>query len=410
MADLSFTQGADPVTIVNDSTGNQLGVNSDGSAQVRALDTTGTGTITANGQTVVANTSGCSSVSFTPLGIYVATYVYDVSLDGTTWTLNVFQGEANGIGLVTIPCGSFKAIRLRCTGYTSGTINVTWTASMAPNAMMVVQPTDGYLLTTDNLTKVGGTAITLGQKTMAASLPVVVASDQSGLPVTGTFFQATQPISAASLPLPTGAATDASLTNGNLKAKLLDGSGNAITSTAETTKQSLDVSVVAPAAGYYSLPINIRQTAATAANATVFALRNAAASTKTVYIEDIQLLMAFDTATPLTRSLQRYDLVRFTTATPTAGTALTVVAMDSSAAATQVTDARFLDTGLTTTSVVFGSAFATIGCPATDATTSEFSRNGISIKLAPGEGFCIRLTVAAVVGQSLTGCVTWSER
>lgn len=47
----------------------------------------------------------------------------------------------------------------------------------------------------------------LGQKLMAASFPVVIASDQSGVPVTGTFFQATQPISAVSLPLPTGAAT-----------------------------------------------------------------------------------------------------------------------------------------------------------------------------------------------------------
>ena len=70
----------------------------------------------------------------------------------------------------------------------------------------------------------------LGQKAMAASLPVVVASDQSAVPVsgtffqatqpvslavapstpvTGTFFQATQPVSAASLPLPAGASTAA---------------------------------------------------------------------------------------------------------------------------------------------------------------------------------------------------------
>lgn len=97
-----------------------------------------------------------------------------------------------------------------------------------------------------NLVEVDGAAISLGQKAMAASLPVVVASDQSPLPVTGTvsvvepvsvdavnldirnlefandkvdvsgssgvgvtgtFFQATQPVSAASLPLPTGAST-----------------------------------------------------------------------------------------------------------------------------------------------------------------------------------------------------------
>jgi hypothetical protein len=55
-----------------------------------------------------------------------------------------------------------------------------------------------------NLTEVSGAAITLGQKTSAASLPVVIASDQSTLP-----------ISAASLPLPTGAATSALQTTGN---------------------------------------------------------------------------------------------------------------------------------------------------------------------------------------------------
>ena len=51
-----------------------------------------------------------------------------------------------------------------------------------------------------NLNEVSGAAITLGQKASAASLPVVIASDQSTLP-----------ISAASLPLPTGAATNAEL-------------------------------------------------------------------------------------------------------------------------------------------------------------------------------------------------------
>ena len=40
----------------------------------------------------------------------------------------------------------------------------------------------------------------LGQVTMAGSLPVVLASDQSVIPVTGTFWQATQPVSLASVP------------------------------------------------------------------------------------------------------------------------------------------------------------------------------------------------------------------
>lgn len=68
---------------------------------------------------------------------------------------------------------------------------------------LIVSPIAGS--TTDvNITQVGGAAISEGQKTSALSLPVVIASDQSTLP-----------ISAASLPLPTGASTSALQTTGN---------------------------------------------------------------------------------------------------------------------------------------------------------------------------------------------------
>ena len=42
--------------------------------------------------------------------------------------------------------------------------------------------------------------ITAGQQLMAASVPVVFASNQSALPVTGTFWQTTQPVSMATMP------------------------------------------------------------------------------------------------------------------------------------------------------------------------------------------------------------------
>lgn len=67
------------------------------------------------------------------------------------------------------------------------------------------------------------TGILMGSQTGANSLAVVLASDQAALAVTGTFFQATQPISAVSLPLPTGAAQDATLTGGTQQSKITDG-------------------------------------------------------------------------------------------------------------------------------------------------------------------------------------------
>jgi len=62
----------------------------------------------------------------------------------------------------------------------------------------------------------------LGQKLITGSAPVVIASDQSAIPVTGTFFQATQPVSVASLPLPAGAATSANQTTANTSLASID--------------------------------------------------------------------------------------------------------------------------------------------------------------------------------------------
>lgn len=162
--------------------------------------------------------------------------------------------------------------------------------------------------------------------------------------------------------------------------------------------------------GYYSLPVNIRQSAITASGATVFAMRNSGTSTIIVFIERIYLMLGFDFGTPLIRTTQKYDLVRFSAATPTGGTTLSVQQVWSGDPASQVTDARFLDTGLTTTGVVFNPAFATVGCPASDGATTSYTREAIPVLLAAGEGFCIKLNGVAVIGQSLMGEIVWGER
>lgn len=161
---------------------------------------------------------------------------------------------------------------------------------------------------------------------------------------------------------------------------------------------------------YYCAPVNIRQTAATAANSTVWSMRNDASSLKLVTIESIKLMMHFDTGTPLQRSSLRYELRRFSTATPSGGTSITPVLRDSLAPSTSVTDARFLDTGLTVTSVVFDNPFAIIGCPASDGSTNSFSQDIVPFKLAAGEGLCIRLSQTAAIGQGLFGEIIWAER
>ncbi|MCA2594051.1 MAG: hypothetical protein IM526_02670 [Microcystis sp. M38BS1] len=82
--------------------------------------------------------------------------------------------------------------------------------------------------TLQNWTTLLGRIPVVGQTTKNLSIPVAIASDQNALPVTGTFWQATQPTT-----LTDGAttATVFDLTNSNpLSVGIVDGSGNQITS------------------------------------------------------------------------------------------------------------------------------------------------------------------------------------
>jgi len=92
----------------------------------------------------------------------------------------------------------------------------------------------------------------LGQKAMAASLSVAIASDQSAVVVNGSGV--TKPISAVSLPLPTGAATAANQTNGNQETQIVQGGNTASVTAASALKVdgsavTQPVSQKTPAAG-----------------------------------------------------------------------------------------------------------------------------------------------------------------
>lgn len=161
---------------------------------------------------------------------------------------------------------------------------------------------------------------------------------------------------------------------------------------------------------YYSAVVNIRQTAASDVGTIVWSMRNPLASTLNVAIERMFLQMSFDALTPLASKLLRYEFVRFNTATPSGGTQLTPIKASNLAPASAV-DVRYLDIGLTTTSVVFENPFGTILCPAVQGAVSTYDRSGIVLKLAPGEGLAIRVAgVAASVGQGISGEITWSLR
>lgn len=104
---------------------------------------------------------------------------------------------------------------------------------------------------------------TLGQKTMANSTPIVIASDQSAVP-----------ISAASLPLPTGAATSANQTTVNTQTTMVnDGTRTATIKAASTAAVATDTALVVAVSPNNTVPISAASLplptgAATSANQT----------------------------------------------------------------------------------------------------------------------------------------------
>lgn len=203
--------------------------------------------------------------------------------------------------------------------------------------------------------------------------------------------------------------TDSNITDGTQKAQIVDASGNIVTTTSQgTSKVGLDVNEQRSGLNKYSFGYGILPTGLTAAGTAILTMRNAAASTKTVYVEKITFIPAFFIASALT--LSGYSLFKFSGATPTGGTAIAVASLDSNNAATQVTDVRSAAGGLTVTGVTFQQSIDALFIPNAQGAGAPIVWEDHAIVLAPGEGLAILLGVAAVTGQFISGHITWSER
>lgn len=269
----------------------------------------------------------------------------------------------------------------------------------------------------------------------------------------------TQPISASALPLPTGASTEATLALIKAKTDNLDvllstrtkpADSQTVTGTVNSGLQvggtnvgnanpvpvsdaggSLTVDGTVSAAqsgswsvnqggtwiigptylGQYILPIEVIPTTLVDGT-TYWTMRNLGANR--VFIRRIELNIGFTGTAAASRSLFRFE--RFSTATPTAGTALTVIKGSNTFGNSSVTDARFAPGGLTTTSVVFETAFDRVGInnqlSGDFSHITDFQQLGEEnlFTLAVGEGIAIRAYGAVVLGSYITGKIRWSER
>lgn len=114
---------------------------------------------------------------------------------GGSWTVTADIGTTNGIALdsslqsilTDLNEFTFSSTRLLVDG--SG-VTQPISGSVSVSNFPATQPISGTVTANqggapwaDNITEIGGAAISLGQKTMSASLPVVIASDQTSVPV-----------------------------------------------------------------------------------------------------------------------------------------------------------------------------------------------------------------------------------
>jgi hypothetical protein len=116
-----------------------------------------------------------------------------------TWTGTATVKIISSINAASITVTNPLTLRDATTQSIMNTIKAASTAAVATDTALVVAlspnspiptgsntigaVTQGTTPWVDNLTQVGGAAITLGQKVSASSLPVVIASDQSAIPV-----------------------------------------------------------------------------------------------------------------------------------------------------------------------------------------------------------------------------------
>ena len=197
----------------------------DNTVGVTLAATQNNGTITASGNNITMALGSWTSASFSVSGTWSGTILFKASFDGggsyvSIETYNPVTGltqtqtTANG---VFEPLDLAGATHIQAIGsaWSTGTASVYASGTLAAGTHFgptfatpgLAVPTFGEM--------VGGSDGTDFRALSVDSVGRLAVNVNGTVPVSGTFFQATQPVSAASLPLPTGASTSALQTSGN---------------------------------------------------------------------------------------------------------------------------------------------------------------------------------------------------
>ena len=171
-------------------------------------DRVASGNIT-NTQSVVINSNNSGTVNIGLTGTWTGTVVFEVTLDNTNWVsmvaMNVstsaYVSSATANGNFELASAGYQQVRVRGNTVASGTVVVALEAAKESQSVSLIAPlpTGSNTIGTVNIGALNGLALdatvstmsgklpaSIGQKTMSASLPVVIASDQSLVPITGS--------------------------------------------------------------------------------------------------------------------------------------------------------------------------------------------------------------------------------
>lgn len=161
------------------------------------------------------------------------------------------------------------------------------------------------------------------------------------------------------------------------------------------------------AGGWYSVTGRTEAVVAAslAANTTLMSARFSNSSTRKAYIVRMRVLFTVATAGAAGGIGQTVGLQRFTTATPTAGTARTPDRLGpTKGSATDMTDVRDSNAALTVTSVVFGNVTASslVASSSTNVAPLDWVIEfPAPLELSAGDGVCLRTQNAG------PGTATW---
>lgn len=165
----------------------------------------------------------------------------------------------------------------------------------------------------------------------------------------------------------------------------------------------------------FTLPVNCRQTATTAADQAVWIVRKSASAVP-IYLRRLIARVVFD-GTAAAATTLRYRLEKTTGVwVPGDGTAVSVAKKQTSLTSSLIAACRVKDTGLDTTGLSFGDVIGQLAVPASVTGTvvpydiDFFQGNqGVPITLEADEGLAIRLAATAVIGLGIYGFLEFDE-